>query len=121
MDDIGQGSQRIICFTSEMDCCSSTDLGRWVLPNDMVVPESSSGEDIFVARGSSIVGFTRLGDTDVESGLLRCEIPDAEGQTQRLYVGVYSSDLAQGMNISMTMKLWHIHNCLTSHCQSLLL
>lgn len=96
MDDIGQGSQRIVCFTSEMNCCSSTELGRWVLANGMVVPESSSGEDIFVSRESSIVGFTRLRDAGIESGLLRCEISDAEGQMQRLYVGVYSSDLGEG-------------------------
>ena len=86
-------SQPLLCVTDRVDCCppknSSIAVGQWYFPNGNAVP-SETGEDFYQTSGFSAVRLLRMsGNT---SGIFRCDIPDAVGMLQTLYVGVYDSE-----------------------------
>ena len=105
--DIGDDiNSRILCITSNPDCCAMSDnrMGLWYFPSGREVSSRNSGEDIYRIRsGAGSMLSTRLatimlGRRDERSnargptGLYRCVIPDRHGINQTLIVGVYSSN-----------------------------
>ena len=90
---------RILCLTSNPDCCAMSDnrMGFWYFPSGREVPSRSSGEDIYRIRTTRLATIM-LGRRDKRpnaargpTGLYRCVIPDRHGINQTLIVGVYSS------------------------------
>ena len=105
--DIGDNmDSRILCITSNPDCCAMSDnrMGFWYFPSGREVSFRSSGEYIYRTRsGAESISSTRLatimlGRRDERpnarepTGLYRCVIPDRHGIDQTLIVGVYSSN-----------------------------
>ena len=85
-------SQPLLCVTDRVDCCppvnSSIAAGQWYFPDGNAVPNESGG-NFYQTRDFSAVRLLRMsGET---SGIFRCDIPDAVGMLQTLYVGVYGS------------------------------
>ena len=102
--DIGDNmDSRILCITTNPDCCAVSDnrMGFWYFSQ---VSFHSSGEDIYGTRsGAESMSSTRLatimlGCRDERpndrgpTGLYRCVIPGRHGINQTLIVGVYSSN-----------------------------
>ena len=95
LDEIGVGSASLFCVTNEIDCCRSSDtppgiraIGEWFFPNGSSVNNEASGDDIYRGRGPSFVRLQRRNNAQT-AGVFRCEVPDASGTNQQLYVGVY--------------------------------
>ena len=95
LDEIGEDSAALFCLTNKTDCCGSSDtppgvgpFGHWFFPNGSSNKNNMSGDDIYRGRGPSFVRLQRRNNAQA-NGVFRCEVPDASGTNQQLYVGVY--------------------------------
>ena len=83
----------LFCLTPSLECCSDSETPNaasvtreWYLPNGTLVP--SAGTVFSREQVSSAVALYRSGGTS-PSGVFCCEIPDASGTSQNIYVGIY--------------------------------
>ena len=95
LDEIGEDSATLFCLTNKTDCCRSSDtppgvggIGEWFFPDGSSVRSIIPGDDIYRGRGPSVVALHRRNNAQT-TGVFRCEVPDASGINQHLYVGVY--------------------------------
>ena len=95
LDEIGVGSAALFCLTNKTDCCRSSDtpagvggIGEWFFPNGSSVNNEGSGDDIYQSRGPRFINLWRRNNAQT-TGVFRCQVPDASGTNQQLYVGVY--------------------------------
>ncbi len=95
--DIGDAAPlSLYCLTTNTSCCRGQDggsAGAWFLPGqtDPVVSRNSEAgrtADFNRGRGPSAVLLNRRNSATGPSGVYTCEIPDASGQQQTLYIGV---------------------------------
>ena len=85
---IGEGNNALLCFTKNNSCCSMPNrAGEWYYPNNMSVESKMSGGDIYRGRGPSVVRLSRRNNAQT-TGVFRCEVPDASGTNQQLYVNI---------------------------------
>ena len=94
--DIGTGSAALICTTTHLACCLSTDGSQWYFPDGSAVQRS--GTTYYRTRTISYVepasgGTVRLHRNPgaTTTGVFRCDIPDASRDLQSLYVGIYNA------------------------------
>ena len=86
------GRQTLMCVTDLEDCCESPMRGDWYYPDGNRV--TGMGSSAFrTNRGqneNSGEGLVRIWRyyTPLERGLFRCELPDANGVNQSLYVNI---------------------------------
>ena len=97
------GSDSVQCHTDLDTCCSSTEgihRGHWFLPdNEMTLPFSSinASSDIFEAHGAQRVDLRHRNNTDMPSGIYRCDIPTVavhnnnDTVRESVYVGLYAT------------------------------
>ena len=109
VDSIGSDDDgALICHTDNTDCCTSTllpegdgELGHWYTPGgdnleDLAIPvepmASGMGDMILslVTRGQSLVRLIQVVKLVrvVDLGQFYCEVPDAKGEMQRVYVNL---------------------------------
>ena len=95
MTDIGSSlfMSALFCLTPSLECCSDSETPNaasvtreWYLPDGTQV--SSVGTVFSREQVSSAVALYRSGGTSL-SGVFGCEIPDASGTSQNIYVGIY--------------------------------
>lgn len=87
----------LFCLTNSTTCCRSSDtpgvggVGEWYFPNNgsAVSRVQGGGDSIYRDRGPSVVRLHRRDNAMRPTGVFRCEIPDASGTSQNIYVGVY--------------------------------
>ena len=91
--DIGTDSAALICTTSGTGCCTSGRGDEWYFPNGSAVQRS--GTTYFRSRTvtNGPGGTVRLNRNPgaTTTGVFRCEILDASGDLQSLYVGIYTA------------------------------
>ena len=94
LDEIGEDGAALFCLTNNAECCGSSDtpegvgdVGDWFYPDGIMVGTSTFG-NIYRGRGPSVVTLQRRNNAQT-TGVFRCEVPDASGTNQQLYVGVY--------------------------------
>ena len=90
------GLQTLMCVTDLVACCETQGLGNWYYPDGNIV--TGVGSPTFVTNrgqneainGQQFYGSVRLWRryTPTERGLFRCELPDANGVNQNLYVNI---------------------------------
>ena len=96
LEDISEGADALLCVTDLTACCrppytdsiARSALGNWFLPNGTRVPSSGNGWEFHRTRDQSVVRLQRR--RGGEEGIYSCEIPDAMGVIQTIYIGVYS-------------------------------
>ena len=101
LQDIGEHHTALLCLTNNTHCCSrqytygGTIQGQWYFPNGTSVPNRGSyyifdGHywKFYRDRGLGVVRMHRRRGGVV--GIYRCEIPDANGVNQTLFVGLYN-------------------------------
>ena len=94
---IGVGDNALLCLTDATQCCRGSDnpsgtLGEWYFPDGTLVPDGQgASRSIFRNRGPSVVRLNRRNNAQSPTGVYRCEIPDAIGTDQNIFVGVYSN------------------------------
>ena len=88
-----------MCVTDLEACCEIQALGNWYYPNGSRITlnsketghsfKSNRGQNK-VINGEQFYGSVRLWRrwTPMERGLFRCELPDADGVNQNLYVSI---------------------------------
>ena len=101
--DIGTGSAALLCTTTRTGCCSSGDPEtQWFLPDGSRV-QNNGGLPYYRTRssnpGSVLLHRNTQGTT---TGIFRCDILDASGVLQRMFVGIYDS----GTGESCTLSEW---------------
>ena len=99
--DIGTGSAALLCITTYTPCCTSANPEtQWFFPNGSQVPNNPSlpyqrwrgfnpGRVILIRNSESTT-----------TGIFCCDIPDANGVTQSLYVGIYTSTTGKSCTMS---------------------
>jgi len=111
MTDIGTGNATLLCTTLYTPCCS--DLGnpdtQWYFPNGSQVLNSSNlpyyqtrnnpffGE---ITVPPSVLLHRNPEGTTCTTGIFHCDIPDASGVLQNLYVGIYTSTTGESCTLS---------------------
>ena len=101
MTDIGNGSAALLCTTTYTPCCSSSNPEtQWYFPNGTQVP-SNPALPYQRLRGSSPgrVILNRNYEATT-TGIFHCDIPDARGRTQSLYVGIYDNSTGESCTLS---------------------
>ena len=102
--DIGTGSAALICTTTFRVCCFSGNPGtHWYFPNGSRVenidslPYYRTRTSIF----SSPPGTVRLNRNPegTTTGVFRCEILDASGIFQSIYVGIYTATTGESCTL----------------------
>jgi len=96
MTDIGTGAAALVCTTSYTPCCSSANPGtQWYFPNGNPVPNNPT-LPYQRRRGTNpgrVILYRNFESTT--AGIFHCDIPDANGATQSLYVGIYDSNTGE--------------------------
>ena len=110
--DIGAGSAALLCITTSKPCCfSGPPPGtHWYFPNGTRVDRfntlpyyrnrTDTGLPSNASRGIVLLHRNPEGTT---IGVFRCEIPDASGDLQSLYVGIYTATTGKSCTLKSKM------------------
>ena len=93
--DIGENDEALLCYTNASDCCKAPAqiVGQWHFPNGVPIDISTAlaSEEFYRNRAQSVVRLNRRNNATSPNGVYRCEIPDANGDSQNIYIGIYPS------------------------------
>ena len=92
--DIGSSNnESLLCITDKTDCCENPNrMGEWYFPDMSMVRVNGSGDSFFRDRGPSVVRLHRRHNVMMPTGDFYCEVPDANGVNQRIYIRVEAMD-----------------------------
>ena len=96
------GDVSLRCHTDLSTCCSSAQgihIGDWIPPGteDRLPLNTNLSASIFEFRGRQRVNLRRRDNTDMPSGIYRCDIPtnavhdDENSVRESVYVGLYAT------------------------------
>ena len=92
IDDIGN-EDALLCVTDLHDCCHrSSRAGEWYFPNGTRVPISRycyQRDDCFFRNRSTSTVCLNVVPTPLERGRCHCEVPNADGILQQIFVNMY--------------------------------
>ena len=96
--DIGTDSAALLCTTTRISCCLSSDGSNWYFPNGSAVqPMRLIGDATTYYRsrtvpstGGPTVRLHRISGATT-TGVFRCAILDGSGDLQSIYVGIYTA------------------------------
>ena len=99
--DIGNGTASLVCTTAYASCCSSGNPEtQWYFPNGSLVPNIPNiPYQRTRGRNPGRVILSRNYESTT-TGIFHCDIPDAYGVTQSLYVGIYDSSSGESCTLS---------------------
>ena len=88
-EDIGEGAAGLLCVTNKTSCCTGVNrAGEFYYPNGTMVPSSLIGYNLYRNRDVSIVRLNRRSGTQFPVGEYRCQVPDASGSNQNIYINI---------------------------------
>ena len=101
IEAVGEGEHSLICQTDKRPCCGTRPyrFGEWYYPDGRRVPTLGEGESFYRDRyDEGIVRLNRRAGDNYTTypGLFYCELPDANGMNQILYVELLSRDSVGG-------------------------
>ena len=88
---IGEGEDgALICRTDNTNCCGTLPnrFGQFYYPSGVQVPVNSAGQGFYRNRGDQVIRLNRREGANSPTGMYRCEIPDASGEMQNLYINI---------------------------------
>ena len=91
--NIGTDSAALRCTTTNLACCLSTDGSHWYFPDGSQVQRTGTTNYRTRTVNNGIVGTVSLNRIRgaTTTGVFHCDIPDASGDLQSLYVGIYTA------------------------------
>ena len=104
--DIGTGSAALLCTTTYTPCCSSANQEtQWYFPNGTQV--SNIDTLPYYRTRSRSPGAVRLNRNPgaTTTGVFRCEILDATGAFQSIYVGIYTATTGESCTLTCKISL----------------
>ena len=103
--DIGTDSAALICTSIRIGCCLSTDGSHWYFPDGSQVQRTSTTyyrTRTIADLGGGTVVLNRNPEATT-SGVFYCDIPDASGDLQSLYVGIYTATTGESYTLKSNM------------------
>ena len=88
VEDIGEGENALFCVTDNISCCKDSRQGEFLFPNGTQVPVFGARQDFYRNRDSQIIRMNRRNGAMSPVGRYGCEIPDANGVLQRIFIQV---------------------------------
>ena len=95
LEDIGEGNKALLCLTNNISCCENTSTVGWYGPGEMptsIVAEMNNTTGLYTSRGPSVIRLNKINGATDSSGVFNCRIPDADGNDQTIYIGVYLNE-----------------------------
>ena len=85
---IGEGESALICKTDLINCCGTRPnrYGEFYYPNGVQVPIRNRGQIFYRNRGEQEIRLHRREGVTAPTGRFHCEIPDASGDLQIIYI-----------------------------------
>ena len=95
-------SVTLFCLTPNTECCSSSEtpsgdtVGEWYLPDGSLL----STADTAFTRGHNASAVSLNHHSGMSpTGVFRCDVPDASGTSQSVYVGIYPYSDGEPINM----------------------
>ena len=87
---IGEGDNALLCKTNKRDCCGTVPnrFGEFFYPNGARVPINNAGEGFYRNRGNQLIRLNRRDGISSPTGRYCCEIPDADGMTNKVFINI---------------------------------
>ena len=87
LQSVGTNEKALFCVTDLPTCCGSPfRAGQFYFPNNQPVPNMAANLGFWRGRGARFIRLNRREDTTSPPGSYRCEIPDASGALQNIYI-----------------------------------
>ena len=83
---IGEGENALFCKTDLVNCCEANRFGEFFYPNGVQVPIQKLGHGFYRNRGKQEIRLHRREGVTTPAGRFRCQIPDARGGLQTIYI-----------------------------------
>ena len=97
MTEFGENDDALVCHTTFMKCCTTSDggnnLGNWIHPNGSLVSSRRAGNNLYRNSISGAVTLNRIHNLTSVSGIFTCEIPISDSRTESLHIFLYSGEL----------------------------
>ena len=108
--DIGTDSAALICTTTNPRCCLSTDGSHWYFPDGSQVQRTGTTYNRTRTTSEFGGGTVRLNRNPgaTTTGVFRCDILDASGDLQSLYVGIYNATTGEPCTTSQEPMNMHM-------------
>ena len=86
--NIREANDALICRTNNINCCGTLPnrFGQFYYPSGVQVPVNSAGQGFYRNRGDQVIRLNRREGATSPTGKYRCEIPDASGEMQNIYI-----------------------------------
>ena len=86
--DVGSGETALLCKTDRESCCGTPPdrEGEFYYPNGVQVPIRSAGHGFYRDRRAQRIRLNRRLGANTPTGVFRCEIRDASGVIQKLFI-----------------------------------
>ena len=89
--EVGEGDNAVMCITDFTGCCSLSipggiRIGEWRFPNNALVRNSGSGDDIYRTRGYRTVRLNRRNGATQPTGLYCCEVATMADPNARICI-----------------------------------
>ena len=90
MWDIGENDNALACITDHTQCCAALPhrQGEFYYPSGDRVLTLGSGDGIYRNRGSQAIHLNRKNGVHSPTGRFRCELPDASGVQQSVFINI---------------------------------
>ena len=89
ISDVGEGEHALLCKTDKEDCCGTVPnrFGEFYYPSGAQVPIARLRQTLYRNRGAQLIRLNRrAGSESPTPGKYRCEIPDASGVVQNIFI-----------------------------------
>ena len=105
--DIGTGDEALLCTTTYRPCCSSGNRDtKWCFPDgsqilnsgDLPYYRTRNNPDFVERTGPRSVRLNR-NPQGTTTGIFRCDILDASGVLQSMFVGIYDSGTGESCTL----------------------
>ena len=99
--DIGTGSAALICTSTRPGCCLSTDGSHWYSPDGSAIERTDTTYYRTRTVGAQGGGTVRLNRNSgaTTTGVFHCDILDANGDLQSIYVGIYTNTTGESCTL----------------------
>lgn len=89
MSSIGEGDSALWCLT-DGDCCTGDNrAGQFYYPDGTAVSIQAATQDgLYRNRGFKIIRLNRRSGATPQTGQYKCQIPDADGQLQNIFINL---------------------------------
>lgn len=90
LSEVGEGEDALQCKTDHLDCCATSPnlFGEFYYPSGIKIPSVDGEGHFYHTRGDQEIRLNRRKgiSSEAPTGKFRCEIPNANGLIQNLYI-----------------------------------